>query len=76
VEELHNWHVEKCTAHPCFVRLPDEEVLLNDPAVTAMLEETEESKKVSRLGGKKHFAVFRRLRESEIISSPLLALWP
>jgi tRNA (guanine-N7-)-methyltransferase len=27
VENLHNWHVEKCTAHPCFTRIPDEELV-------------------------------------------------
>ena len=27
VEELHQWHVAKCTAHPSFERLPDEDVL-------------------------------------------------
>ena len=25
VEELHQWHVDKCTAHPYFERVPDEE---------------------------------------------------
>ena len=61
VEELHKWHVEKCEAHPCFRRVPDSEVLASDPAVRTMLEDTEESKKVARLGGNKHFAVFERL---------------
>lgn len=27
VEELHNWHVEKCTSHPCFTRISDEELV-------------------------------------------------
>ena len=26
VEDLHKWHVEKCEAHPLFVRLDDDEV--------------------------------------------------
>ena len=146
VEELHQWHVAKCTAHPFFERLPDEEVLRgqsalqlpspslpsptlihtlsyafmfplinldrrpfnpshmllsackprtkllgskpsnhslvsnafhpsfvfvqssDDPAVNAMCEETEESKKVSRIGGRKYFAVFRRKHESELLA--------
>jgi tRNA (guanine-N7-)-methyltransferase len=75
VEELHKWHVEKCTAHPHFVRLDDDEVLQNDPAVKAMLEETEEGKKVARLGGRKYFAVFRRLSEAELASPKILTLW-
>ena len=33
VEELHQWHVAKCTAHPSFERLPDEEVLRGQSAV-------------------------------------------
>lgn len=27
VEELHNWHVEKCTSHPCFTRISDDELV-------------------------------------------------
>ena len=50
VEELHHWHVEKCDAHPYFERIPDEE-LAEDPCVPAMMEETEESKKVARMNG-------------------------
>jgi hypothetical protein len=61
VEELHKWHVEKSDIHPCFRRIPDSEVLAEDPAVRIMLEETEESKKVARLGGNKYFAVYERL---------------
>ena len=43
-----------------FRRLPDE-VASQDPAAQAMLFDTEESKKVDRLGGRKHFAVFVRV---------------
>lgn len=60
VEELHKWHVEKCEAHPAFRRVPDEEAH-QDPGVRTMLEDTEESKKVARMGGSKHFAVYERL---------------
>jgi len=66
VEDLHNWHVEKCSAHPAFRRLDDDAVLAADPAVAAMLEETEESKKVARMGGRKHFAVFERLPDAAL----------
>lgn len=65
VEELHNWHVEKTTAHPYFERIPDD-VIQDEPEVMAMLEETEESKKVARMGGKKFFAVFRRRLDAEL----------
>lgn len=27
VKELHEWHVAKLTAHPCFERVPDEEMV-------------------------------------------------
>ena len=37
-----------------------------DICIKLMQEETEEGKKVARLGGRKHFAVFRRLGEEEI----------
>ena len=76
VEELHLWHVEKCTNHPYFERISDA-VLAEDPSVQAMLEETEESKKVARIGGRKHYAVFRRrhdieVRDPDFLSSMLL----
>lgn len=65
VEDLHNWHVDKCTNHPCFERIPDEE-LESDPCIKAMTEETEEGKKVARGGGKKYFAVFRRKQDEDV----------
>lgn len=65
VEDLHNWHVEKCDGHPLFERLDDDEVLNDDPAVRAIMEETEEGKKVARNGGSKFYAVYRRIREDE-----------
>ncbi|KAJ0390579.1 hypothetical protein P43SY_011427 [Pythium insidiosum] len=65
VEDLHNWHVEKCSSHPCFERIPDDE-LANDPCVKAMTEETEEGKKVARGGGKKYAAVFRRKADDSV----------
>ena len=73
MEELHLWHVEKCTAHPSFQRITDEEKLkLTDPCVGAMLEETEEGKKVARMNGKKYFAVFQRIEDSEHPESKLI----
>ncbi|KAG7394869.1 tRNA (guanine-N(7)-)-methyltransferase [Phytophthora boehmeriae] len=65
VEELHQWHVEKCSSHPCFTRIPDSE-LDTDPCVKAMTEETEEGKKVARGGGKKYVAVFRRKANEDV----------
>lgn len=38
-----------------------------DVCIKLMQEETEEGKKVARLGGRKHFAVFRRLNDDEMI---------
>lgn len=67
VEELYNWHVEKCDDHPYFRRLPTEELLENDPATLAMTYSTEESKKVDRVGGKKYIAVYERLADAEEI---------
>ena len=60
VEELHLWHVEKCTLHPAFERIPDAEAMANDPCIKAMIEETEEGHKVARNNGKKYFAVFKK----------------
>ncbi|CAM9252815.1 unnamed protein product [Ectocarpus sp. 8 AP-2014] len=60
VEELHQWHVEKAEAHPCFEAVPREEAE-KDSAVKAMTEVTEEGKKVARMGGDKYWAVFRRV---------------
>lgn len=65
MEELHNWHVEKIDAHPYFVRIPNEEVQASDPAVRCMVEDTEEGKKVARMGGRKHFAVYERRADGE-----------
>ena len=41
-----------------------------DPCIAAMLQDTEESKKVSRMNGKKYYAVFRRKSEEEICGEP------
>jgi tRNA (guanine-N7-)-methyltransferase len=70
VEELHIWQVAKCSAHAAFERIEgDEELKATDPCVEAMLEETEEGKKVTRMNGNKYFAVFRRREDSEMTPS-------
>lgn len=75
VEDLHIWHVEKCDAHVAFKRLSNAEVLANDPAVKAMLEETEEGKKVARLKGRKHFAVYEKRKENNLPEIPILSIF-
>ena len=74
VEELHNWHLSHCDAHPSFVRLAKGEYsgsegedvpVPSDPCVLAMLTATEEGKKVERSGSRKHYAVYRRVRKEE-----------
>lgn len=75
VEELHRWHVEKCSSHPAFERIEDEaELLRSDPCVKAMIEETEEGKKVARMNGMKYFAVFRRRDDAEVMPTWLTKL--
>jgi len=66
VKDLHEWHVEKCDAHPLFVRLNNDEMYSKDAAVRAMIEETEEGKKVARNGGEKFYAIYRRKRDDEM----------
>ena len=65
VKDLHEWHVAKCEAHPCFQRIADA-APETDPFLKASLEETEEGKKVSRAQGDKFFCVFRRKRDEEM----------
>jgi len=63
VEDLHEWHVEKCNAHPLFQRLSTED-MSKDECVHAMNYDTEESKKVDRAGSAKYYAVFERIEYS------------
>lgn len=63
VQELHDWHVKVCDAHPLFQRVPDDEAA-KDPCVAAMTNETEEGQKVSRNGGQKFKVVYRRVPNS------------
>jgi tRNA (guanine-N(7)-)-methyltransferase len=64
VEDLHLWMVEHFEAHPSFERVEDGEVE-GDECVGVMREETEEGRKVTRNGGRKFVAVFRRGEEPE-----------
>jgi tRNA (guanine-N7-)-methyltransferase len=50
-------------------------VLANDPAVKVMLEETEEGKKVARLSGRKHFAVYEKRKEDALPAIPILSIF-
>lgn len=77
VEELYHWHVAKLDAHPYYTRLSNSQ-LATDPCIAAMTEETEESKKVGRMGGKKFAAVYERRADGleHCASSPkVLELW-
>ena len=60
VEDLHNWHMKHCRAHPLFRELSKDE-MDKDPCVKAMYSETEEGKKVERAGTNKYYAVFERI---------------
>eukprot|EP00979_Chaetoceros_neogracilis_P013337 scaffold3789_cov247-Chaetoceros_neogracile.AAC.9 len=60
VEDLHNWHVKHCRAHPLFRELTKVE-MDEDPCVKAMYNETEEGKKVERAGTNKYYAVYERI---------------
>ena len=73
VEDLHRWMVGHFAAHPSFERVPPEEEAVadetdetdgngtSDPCVRIMRTATEEGKKVSRNGGQKFVAIFRRI---------------
>ena len=63
VQELHEWHVEKCDAHPLFQRIADCE---SDICVEAMKTKTEESQKVDRAGSSKYYAVYERIGNDQV----------
>lgn len=75
VEALHDWHVEKCDSHPLFQRIYSNNNFIDDVAVKAMIECTEEGIKVARLGGKKYFAVYERLAEVNSDKLPIHSLF-
>jgi hypothetical protein len=60
--------MEKCRSHPLFRELSQEE-MEDDPCVKAMINETEEGKKVERSGAKKHYGVFERVNNSDHLVS-------
>lgn len=67
VQELHEWHVAKCDAHPLFARLSSDHngSLEDDPCVQAMKTETEEGQKVERNKGSKYYAVYQRIAQCD-----------
>jgi hypothetical protein len=85
VEDLHQWHVKHCDAHPAFRKLgssdePDSHGGLiepggpmEDPAVACMIDETEEGKKVARAGNAKYWVVYERLPNDQV---PKALLFP
>jgi len=76
VKDLHDWHVEKCDAHPLFERLTEEEMEA-DPCVTLMKTETEEGKKVKREGRFGHdmyYQVYKRVDETLATSKEKVGL--
>jgi len=60
VLKLHEWHLEQLEKHPLFQPVPEEENQ-NDPCVEAIIQETEEGKKVARNQGKKYYCVYRKI---------------
>jgi len=60
VEDLFEWMVTHLSKHPLFLRLSEEEIEA-DPAAGLLFESTEEGQKVSRSGGNKWKAVFKRI---------------
>mmetsp|Transcript_32672 Transcript_32672/g.55710 ORF Transcript_32672/g.55710 Transcript_32672/m.55710 type:complete len:321 (+) Transcript_32672:88-1050(+) len=76
VKDLHDWHVEKCDAHPLFERLTEEEMEA-DPCVTLMKTETEEGKKVKREGRFGHdmyYQVYKRVDETLVANKEKVGL--
>jgi tRNA (guanine-N7-)-methyltransferase len=65
VEELHDWHVAACDAHPLFRQLSvsssNSEKDDEDPCIYAMKYLTEEGQKVDRNHGSKFYAVYERI---------------
>jgi tRNA (guanine-N7-)-methyltransferase len=69
VKDLHDWHVQKCGAHPLLAELSNEEMDA-DPCVALMKTETEEGKKVKREGKFGHdmyYRVYRRVCDETTI---------
>nr|XP_032831510.1 tRNA (guanine-N(7)-)-methyltransferase [Petromyzon marinus] len=63
VHEVHRWMLKHFEEHPLFHHVPLDE-LEDDVIVSQLGECTEEGKKVTRNGGEKFTAVFRRIAET------------
>jgi Putative methyltransferase len=74
VRELHDWHTSRLEEHPLFHRLSEDSVRA-DPAVSLVLEQTEEGRKVARLGGRKYLAVYERLPNEQLRFLRMDVLW-
>lgn len=66
VKELADWMAARMSESPLFERVGEEE-LKDDPCVEAMMNGTEEGKKVTRLSGNKYPAVWRRIAPKQQI---------
>ena len=64
VQDLHRWMVAHFEEHALWERLGEEE-LVGDVGVETMMVDTEEGKKVTRNGGEKWVACFRRREDPE-----------
>ena len=62
VEELYQWMCGHLSSHQLFERLTEKEQEA-DPIVPKLFDSTEEGKKVTRNGGSKWIAVFRRIAD-------------
>ncbi|XP_052869246.1 tRNA (guanine-N(7)-)-methyltransferase [Anopheles cruzii] len=60
VHDLYEWMCKHIQEHPCFERLPEDEIR-NDVLAPKLLDSSEEGKKVTRNEGDKFMAIFRRL---------------
>lgn len=66
VEDLHNWMYSSLKNHPSFEEVPLESLNEDDTRVLeATKTSTEESKKVSAMGGNKWACVFRRIEDPQ-----------
>lgn len=62
VKELYEWMCTHFTNHPLFLQLTEAEAS-SDPVVPKLFDSTEEGKKVTRMGGEKFIAAFRRIAD-------------
>ena len=65
VRDLYEWTVKHLDEHPLFLQLTDDELRQDAATIAIVTESTEESKKVSRNGGEKFLACYRRLPSSK-----------